>query len=302
MVAFSYFAISTLSPWQLGKDHDIKERNERIEKAFKADPVPVSQIVRSDGSAAPESEWTRVTLTGHYSPDTEVLLRLRPVDGTPAFQSLTPFMLTDGDLAGTTVLINRGWVAADQGGTKVPEITPPPINTDGQPETITITGMVRMPEGASPNEPLTDQGYQMVASIDTVQIAELTGTELADPYVQLLSDQPGVLNAIPLPMLDRGNHFSYGLQWIAFGIMAPAGLAYFIYAELRERRRVRNEQREMEALAAQTTKGGAGSPPDEDTELKQDSTAKPAAPARARYGSSRRNPWAAKGSRLEERG
>lgn len=302
MVAFSYFAISTLSPWQLGKDHDIKERNERIEKAFDSDPVPLSQVVRSDGSADPDSEWTRVTLTGHYSPDTEVLLRLRPVDGTPAFQSLTPFTLNDGTLAGTTVLINRGWVTADQGGTKVPEIASPPKGSDGQPETVTVTGMVRMSEGTSPNEPLTDQGYQMVASIDTAQIAELTGTELADPYVQLLSDQPGVLNAIPLPMLDRGNHFSYGLQWIAFGIMAPAGLAYFIYAELRERRRVRDEQREMEALTAQNSTDSAGSPPDEDTEAKQDTTAQPAAPARARYGSSRRNPWAAKETSFSERG
>lgn len=69
--------------------------------------------------------------------------------------------------------------------------------------------------------------------------------DLAEGYVQLSADQPGVLNAIPVPKLDRGSHLSYGFQWIAFGIMAPLGLGYFIWAEIRERRRVRDEEQEL---------------------------------------------------------
>ncbi|GAB3081697.1 SURF1 family protein [Corynebacterium aquatimens] len=318
IIAFSYFAFTFLSPWQLGKDHAIKERNERIEKAFETNPVPFASIAGADGSIDPDSEWTRVTASGHFVPDAEVLLRLRSVDGTPAFQSLTPFVIEGGPLAGTTVLVNRGWVAADSGGTKVPTITTPPADS------ATITGLVRVDEATSPNQPLKDQGYQMVSSINTQQIAELTNQDLAPTYIQLLPDQPGVLTAIPLPMLDRGNHLSYGLQWIAFGIMAPAGLLYFAYAEIRERRRTRAEQREMEALTAQNAKASsAGSPPPsaDDTparaaESAPDTTtdgttsaastetaseSRPTAPARARYGSSRRNPWAQKPSAYEER-
>ena len=48
-----------------------------------------------------------------------------------------------------------------------------------------------------------------------------------------------------MPKLDRGWHLSYGLQWIAFGIMAPLGLGYFVWAEFRERRRVRDEEKEL---------------------------------------------------------
>ncbi len=42
-----------------------------------------------------------------------------------------------------------------------------------------------------------------------------------------------------MPQLDAGPYLSYGLQWLAFGIMAPLGLGYFVWAELRERRKAK---------------------------------------------------------------
>lgn len=265
-VLFSWFAITWLSPWQLGKDHAIKERNERIEQAFARDPVAVEDVLASE---SPE-EWTRVTMRGHYLPDDELLLRLRPVEGAPAFQSLVPFALDSGQ----TVLVNRGWVPADEGGTAVPPIDRAPA------EPVTLSAMIRLADQSS-IPPISEQGYTMVQTINTSQVADLTGTELAAPYAQLLNDEPGVLNPIPLPVLDRGNHLSYGLQWIAFGIMAPAGLAYFIYSEVRERRRYASEQQELAALSSAESESAPSGEPSP-------------APARARYGHSRNNPWATK--------
>jgi hypothetical protein len=40
-----------------------------------------------------------------------------------------------------------------------------------------------------------------------------------------------------LPNLDAGPFLSYGIQWIAFGIIAPIGLGYFVRAEILQRRR-----------------------------------------------------------------
>ncbi|WP_370687273.1 SURF1 family protein [Corynebacterium sp. CCUG 70398] len=291
-LAFSWFAITWLSPWQLNKDHDIVERNERIETAFEADPVPAATLL--DGGYDPADEWTRISLTGRYVPDDEVLIRLRPVDGAPAFQSLVPFQLDDD--SSTVILINRGWVPAEDGGTTVPELPAPPAT-----ETVTLNAMIRTPEDPHPEGATQDQGYTMVQSISPAQIAELTesGSDFAEPYAQLLSDQPGVLNPIPLPQLDRGNHLSYGLQWIAFGIMAPAGLIYFLYSEVRERRRYRQEQEELAELVnpiaddspapAPVSSSASGT-----TETEPKGPVATAAPARARYGSSRTNPWAQK--------
>ena len=65
----------------------------------------------------------------------------------------------------------------------------------------------------------------------------VTGVPLAGSYLQLVEDQPGGLGVIALPHLDAGPFLSYGIQWIAFGIIAPIGVGYFVYAEVRLRRR-----------------------------------------------------------------
>lgn len=266
---FSYFAFTFLAPWQLGKNERLVERNEHIVEAFDNDPVPYSAVA-PDGEVAPADEWSRVTMTGRYVPEDEVLLRLRPVDKTPAFQVLTPFRIDNGP----TMLVNRGWVPATDGGTTVPPIDPAPTSQ------VTITGLLRLDEGPHPSAPVLDQGHAMVYSISSAQASEITGADLAPSYLQLSPGEPGVLEPIPLPMLETGNHLSYGLQWIAFGIMAPAGLIYFLWAEVRERRRFKQEQEELLVDAPTTA-----------------STPAP----RGRYGHTKRNPWASAYDREQER-
>lgn len=238
VVAFSYLAFTVLAPWQLGKDDDIVERNELITHAYEADPQPVEDLVDGNG-AIKDDEWSRATLHGKYMPQDEVLLRLRPVDSGPSYQSLVPFR-TD---SGLTILVNRGWVKAGEANA-VPDIPDAPSGE------TTLTGMIRADEAEHQSAPIKQEGYQQVYSIHTEQIATLIDAPLAHDYIQLSADQPGVLNAMPIPQLDRGNHLSYGYQWIAFGIMAPLGLGYFVWSEIRERRRLREEEEALAALDA----------------------------------------------------
>lgn len=285
IAAFSYFAFTVLAPWQLDKNERLEQRNEHIVEAFDQDPVPLSSVLRADGSLSPDDEWTRVTATGRFTgPD--VLLRLRPVDRTPAFQVLTPFTLDNGE----TLLVNRGWVPA-RDSTKVPDFAAAPGSV------VTLTGMLRLDEGIHPTAPMQDQGYQMVYSISPGQIGELTGTDMLSPYLQLLGGEPGVLEPIPLPQLETGNHLSYGLQWIAFGILAPAGLIYFIVAETRERRRYREEQEQL--LLADASPTPAGPAPEPAAAEANVGTQGPA--QRSRYGQTRRNPWSGAYDKEQER-
>ena len=235
IVALSYFAFTALAPWQLNKDDDIVARNEQIEAAYERDPVPVTDVMDGAGAISDEEEWTRVVLQGRYLPDDEVLLRMRPVDKNPAFQALTPFELSSGE----QILVHRGWVSTGDGVT-VPDIEQAPSGE------VSLVGMVRQGEAvSSARAPLQEQGYQQVYSISTEQISELTGTDLAEDYVQLSEGEPGVLYAMPVPKLDRGSHLSYGFQWIAIGIMGPLGLLYLAYAEIKERRKVNDEKEEI---------------------------------------------------------
>lgn len=279
VIFFSYFAFTLLAPWQLNKDHRIVERNEAIQAAFESDPVPPGEVFDDAGALREGKEWTRVELRGHYLVDKEVLLRLRPVASGPVYQSLVPF-----ESDGRVYLINRGWIAAGPANA-VPEIPPAPA------EDVTITAMARKAEPVHDSAPIVEQDYQQVYTINPQQIAGLISTPLAADYLQISHQEPGVLSPIPLPQLERGNHLSYGFQWIAFGIMAPLGLGYFVFAEIRERRRM---EEESAAVAAPASDSAAVETPT--------SSAAPApssAPAssvsrreRSRYGDNKRNPWA----------
>lgn len=317
VVAFSYLAFTVLAPWQLGKDDDIVERNELITHAYEADPQPVEDLVDNHG-AIKNDEWSRATLHGRYLPQDEVLLRLRPAESGPSYQSLVPFR-TD---SGLTILVNRGWVKAGEANA-VPDI---PAAPSGE---TTITGMIRADEAQHQSAPIKQEGYQQVYSIHTEQIASLINAPLAHDYIQLSADQPGVLNPMPIPQLDRGNHLSYGYQWIAFGIMAPLGLGYFVWSEIRERRRLCEEEEALAALDADASTpsepassdasaadhtpaeptAGADSAPSEHAPANDDSTAVPATSSshaasrrnRSRYGDSKPDHYAKLNKRRRER-
>jgi cytochrome oxidase assembly protein ShyY1 len=227
VIAFAYLCFTVLAPWQLGKNTKTSRENSQISHSMTADPVPLTSMLPQQDSSAPDDQWRKVTATGRYLPDAQVLARLRVVEAEPAFEVLVPFVV-DG---GPTVLVDRGYVRPVQ-GSKVPAIAPPPAGS------VTITARLRDSEPVAPGkEPFREDGTQQVYSISTTQVTAVTGVPLAGSYLQLVDDQPGGLGVIPLPHLEAGPFLSYGIQWIAFGIIAPIGLGYFVYSEVKQRRR-----------------------------------------------------------------
>ncbi|MGW0251820.1 SURF1 family cytochrome oxidase biogenesis protein [Nocardia goodfellowii] len=235
VAAFAYLCFTVLAPWQLGKNTATEHRNQLIADSVRADPIDITTVLtQQDG----HTEWRRVTAEGSYVPDSTVLVRLRHLDGAPAYAVLAAFKLTDGHI----LLVDRGMIAGLNGTSAPPPIPAAPSGPQR------LEGRVRTSEGVTPGrDPLIQDGYRQVYSIDVTQEA----TVLAQPitpiptgedrggYLQLSENQPGAFTPTPLPQLDAGPYLSYGLQWLAFGLMAPLGLGYFVYAELRERRRER---------------------------------------------------------------
>jgi len=132
------------------------------------------------------------------------------VDGDAAFEVLTPFAV-DG---GPVVLVDRGYVRPVQ-GSGVPTIAPAPQGS------VTITARLRDSEPVvQGKDPFRQDGVQQVYSISTTQVSTVVGMPLAGSYLQLVEDQPGGLGVIALPHLDAGPFLSYGIQWIAFGVVA----------------------------------------------------------------------------------
>jgi cytochrome oxidase assembly protein ShyY1 len=226
VIAFTYLCFMVLAPWQLGKNTRTSRENHQIESSLNTAPVPLKTVLPQQDSLAPDAQWRRVTATGHYLPDVAVLARLRVVDGEQAFEVLVPFAVDDGP----TVLVDRGYVRPEE-GSHVPPIARPPA------ETVAITARLRNSEPlVHDKDPFTRDGFQQVYSINTEQVSGLAKVPLAGSYLQLVENQPGGLGVIGVPRLDAGPFLSYGIQWILFGILAPIGLGYFAYSEIRARR------------------------------------------------------------------
>ncbi|WP_280234373.1 SURF1 family cytochrome oxidase biogenesis protein [Nocardia cyriacigeorgica] len=233
VVAFAYLCFTVLAPWQLGKNTDTSERNDLIAESVHADAIDVTTVLDDPDGA---TEWRRVVAEGTYVPESTALVRLRHLDGAPGYAVLAAFQLTDGRI----LLVDRGLVGAVD-GSRPPQIAEPPT---GQQR---IEARVRRSEGISADKlPTVQDGYRQVYSVDTEQETTVLGlpitalpTEVRGGYLQLTENQPGAFTPTPLPQLDAGPYLSYGLQWLAFGIMAPLGLGYFVYAEMRERRKER---------------------------------------------------------------
>lgn len=258
VAAFAYLCFTVLAPWQLGKNTATSHRNQLIADSVKADPVDVTAVLSDTNTA---TEWRRVTASGSYLPDSTVLVRLRHLDGAPAYAVLATFRLDDGRV----LLVDRGLVSAVD-GSRPPHVPEPPAGPQR------LEARVRMSEGVTPGkDPTVQDGYRQVYSIDTAQESTVLQQPLTPlptgergGYLQLSEKQPGAFTPTPLPQLDAGPYLSYGLQWLAFGIMAPLGLGYFIYAEIRERRK---------------EKASAATPPAEATLAGPTAANQPTAPA-----------------------
>ena len=245
-LTFAYLCFTVLAPWQLGKNTATSRENTQLQRALTAEPVPVTTLLPDQDSAAPDAQWQKVSATGHYLPDAQVLVRLRVVEGEPAFEVLVPFVVEGGP----TVLVNRGYVHSEQ-ASRVPAIRRAPENR------VSIVARLRDPQPPIPGkDSLFENGTRQIYSVDTAQVAALTGVPLTVSYLQLTDDQPGGLGVIGLPHLDSGPFLSYGIQWIAFGILAPIGLGYFIVSEVRARRKADDDTASADtdpAAAADTT-------------------------------------------------
>ncbi|WP_433714638.1 SURF1 family cytochrome oxidase biogenesis protein [Nocardia sp. CA-084685] len=233
VAAFAYLCFTVLAPWQLGKNTTTSHRNQLIADSVDAAPIDIATVL-DDESTDSHAEWRRVTATGSYMPNSTVLVRLRHLDGAPGYSVLGTFKLDDGRI----LLIDRGLVGAVD-GSRPPQIPDPPTGPQK------IEARIRMSEGVTPGkDPTVQDGYRQVYSVDTTQEMTVLQQPLTvihtgerGGYLQLSENQPGAFTPTPLPQLDAGPYLSYGLQWLAFGIMAPLGLGYFIYAEIRERRK-----------------------------------------------------------------
>jgi len=197
--------------WQVNRHQSRAERNDRIaERALEA-PTQLASIAvpGNDFSLGEEEQFRRVTVTGEYRFEDEVLIRNRTFEGAPGWWVLTPLVTEDG----WAVAVNRGWIplsfSADEARPGV-ELPPGMVTVQG---TIQPT---RTAQGFQVSDPATGK-LTSLARPDLERFAQQLGYDLAPVVLQIEEPDGLELTALPrpltLPALDSGPHASYAVQW-----------------------------------------------------------------------------------------
>jgi cytochrome oxidase assembly protein ShyY1 len=224
--SFTIACFILLSPWQFGRNAEREAQNSALASSLTTQPKPLAELLPAGVAPDDRSQWQLATITGTYLPEAEVVARLRTVQGEAAFEILAPFRTTDGSV----LLVDRGYLKPDD-HSGVPAYAAPPTGV------VQAVVRIREDEVDGKNRPAfadaSTGGKLQSYVVDSKVVARATGLDIRPGYFQLANNQPGVLNALPLPQTDSGPFFSYALQWIAFGSMAVLGWLYFTVRELK---------------------------------------------------------------------
>lgn len=224
----SAFAIACgfLSHWQFGRNAETVALNSLVTANYAAKPESLPALVPQLSSFDSREIWRRVTVTGHYLPTKQLLVRDRSMGADPGFEVLTPFRLQNGDV----LIVDRGWVAIGTQHAYPDYIPPAPKGL----ETVVVrlqASETAIPGRTSPKGQIAEINLPTVASTGKLKNA-YTGA-----YGQLSSETPKPPSrpaAFPKPVIDNGPFLSYAFQWILFAIMAFGGLAWALRQEYRK--------------------------------------------------------------------
>lgn len=234
VVAFLNFGF-----WQLRRLEQARSRNAVIEQQEALPPATLSEALTAALNGAP-LDHRRAEVTGEYAPQAEVLLRGRMLNGQPGFHVLTPLVLgeSEGELAGTALLVERGWVPYALDTVPVADALPPAGS-------VRVAGELRSPQspptGAlsalaarDPPEGALKQAFY----VDVERLRAQMPFELAPAYLQLREQLPPAAGelpqALPPEVRDTGPHLGYAIQWFSFALIGIIGYAFLLRSVLRQ--------------------------------------------------------------------
>ena len=230
------YATWWLGEWQFHRLADRKESNQVIRTNEDRAPAPVADVLSPGATVADEDEWRLVTATGSYDTDDTVIVRYRTRDGQSGVDAVVPLVTADG----TALLVDRGWMAADNQGTGPTDLPEPPSGD------VTVEGWVR----ADATGDATAVDDHSTRAISSAEIGPAIDRPVYGGFVELKSEDGAPadgLEPVELPELDNGPHFFYGLQWWFFGLLAITGFLYLAFDEWRGRSRGEETTREKVA-------------------------------------------------------
>jgi len=227
IVVITVVAFVNLGMWQLRRLDERRAVNATIESRMAEDPVDLELLLATAGTDPEALEYRRVTTTGTYNGEKEILLQARTLNGVSGHNVVTPLAAQGGSLA-----VNRGWVPIDSEGPPVPDALPPA-------GIVTIAGILRVSEARGPTGVVEDDGsYRKIGRLDLELLAPQWGPALIPVYLQLESQDPPqgeFPSPLPPPEIGEGAHLSYAIQWFVFAAVAAIGFPLLVVSTARRR-------------------------------------------------------------------
>jgi cytochrome oxidase assembly protein ShyY1 len=250
LVVLLVVVMVNLGFWQLGRLEEKRDRNDQITSRQEEPVVPVQDVMDPD---TPQDEvdqlvYRRVSATGTYLTDQQVVVRNRSFEGAPGEWVLTPVLLEDG----TAVGVSRGWQNIE---TPAERSAPP----SGE---VQVEGYVQATQergSFGPTDP-EDGTVETLARVDVQRLQQQVDEPLLPGWVQLVEQDPEqdepLPVPVPLPELDEGPHLGYAGQWFLFCVVAVVGWIAIIRRAARDR--------EVDARAEDDGPGDEGAPAEPD--------------------------------------
>lgn len=218
--------------WQWNRHVARDAQIQVVEANYDAEAVPLSAVLDSPATALTAGqEWLPVVVSGHYAPDSTVLLRNRPVDGQPGYHVLVPLVVEDGAEPGSVLLVDRGYIAWGDDASAAVDVPAPPSGS------VTVTARLRLDE--PPLGRSAPAGQVQSITVDEV-LAAGGAAELAPSayrgYGSLIAEEPAAepLGGLAEPSTDAGSHLSYAFQWWTFALGSLVGFAMLARRDLRD--------------------------------------------------------------------
>ena len=215
--------------WQLNR---ADEKREMLAQAATSANAPVLTLAAALSAEGAASRYARVSITGVWMPEKQLLWDNRIADGQAGYEVITPFLTQ----AGERVLVNRGWVPVGLSREILPKVD---AGLD-EASVVTLEAVVTQPSKGLASGPAVEAAsgwpkrlqyleYDVIGTAIGAQLAPvlLQGRLKGEPIVeswQLLG------NWEPTEEFGPSRHLGYAVQW--FALLATLVFLYIWY-ELR---------------------------------------------------------------------
>lgn len=205
--------------WQLDRASEKRELQDEYDRRIHDSPIRVTGKLRSLQAL----RFYRVTVTGHYDTDYQILIDNRVNNGKAGYHVLTPLKIEGSDVR---ILINRGWVAQGPSRQQLPKI-------DSTSDTVVVTGLATVPlKGGYRLGPpdRTDSAWYPVWQYLDLNRYRLRVPFRMQPVVVLMDPKSGAGGFVRnWHRLDTGIavHQGYAFQWFSLAVALVALVMFF---------------------------------------------------------------------------